>query len=388
METAVNGGRQVPVPEATLSTLQLGLGWLPEQPGGLDRVFFNLARHLPAVGVGVRGLVAAEEAGGPVEAFAPAGSPLARRLLAVRRATRRLLAASAVDVVAGHFALYTFPTLDLLRRPLVVHFHGPWADEAAAEGTGRLGVRLRRVMEQAVYGRADRFIVLSEAFRDVLVRSYGADAARVRVVPGGVEADRFDTGLSPRAARERLGWSTSRPIVLAVRRLQHRMGLEDLVEAAARVRAAVPDLLVHIAGAGSLAPTLDALIEARGLRQHVRLLGFVPDEDLPVAYRAADLSVVPTVALEGFGLIVAESLAAGTPALVTPVGGLPEVVEGLSAHLVLPAAGADALADGIARALSGRLPLPDADACRRFARARYDWPSVARQVRAVYEEVA
>ncbi len=54
--------------------------------------------------------------------------------------------------------------------------------------------------------------------------------------------------------------------------------------------------------------------------EHVRLLGFVSDADLPLAYRAADLSIVPSQALEEFGVITLESLAAGMPVLVTLVG--------------------------------------------------------------------
>ena len=363
------------------------MGWLPEQPGGLNRVFFNLARALPEVGVPVRGLVAARAAGGCVEAFAPMASPLPERLFAARSGIVQALAEADPDLVASHFALYTAPALDRLRaRPLVVHFHGPWAAETAAEGGHGLAVRVRRAVERAVYGRADRLVVLSEAFRDVAVRDYGVHPDRVRIVPGGVEAARFALPLSRAEARSRLGWPQDRPVVLAVRRLAHRMGLENLVDATVALRRAVPDVLVLVAGGGRLAGPLRERIAAAGLDGHVRLLGFVPDADLPLAYRAADLSVVPTAALEGFGLVAAESLAAGTPALVTPVGGLPEVVRGLSPDLVLPAADAATLAEGLAAALTGRLPLPTDEACRRWAAAHYDWSVVARQTRAVYEE--
>jgi len=93
------------------------------------------------------------------------------------------------------------------------------------------------------------------------------------------------------------------------------------------------------------------------------------------------------VALEGFGLIAVESLAAGTPVLVTPVGGLPEVVSDLSTNLVLPGSGAEDLADGLAQALTGELTLPDDEACQSFARTRYDWPVIAVRTRDVYAEV-
>jgi glycosyltransferase involved in cell wall biosynthesis len=128
-------------------------------------------------------------------------------------------------------------------------------------------------------------------------------------------------------------------------------------------------------------------VRALGLEQHVRFTGFVPEDVLPLLYRAADLSVVPTVALEGFGLTTLESLAAGTPVLVTPIGGLPEAVCGLSPDLVLDGSGSGPLADGLTAALRGTVCLPDADACRAHVRAHHDWPVVAARVRDVYAEV-
>jgi glycosyltransferase involved in cell wall biosynthesis len=96
--------------------------------------------------------------------------------------------------------------------------------------------------------------------------------------------------------------------------------------------------------------------------------------------------VVPTATLEGFGLVTIESLAAGTPVLVTPVGGLPEVVSDLAPELVLPGTGPPALAEGLLAALSGRLPLPSAKACQDYVRGRFDWPVIAARVRDVYLE--
>jgi glycosyltransferase involved in cell wall biosynthesis len=116
-------------------------------------------------------------------------------------------------------------------------------------------------------------------------------------------------------------------------------------------------------------------------------VGFIAEDDLPAAYRAADLTVVPSVALEGYGLIVPESLAAGTPVMVTPVGGLPETVNGLSTHLIFESSSASAIARGLSDALTGVMPLPSASECLAFARARNDWPVVAAQVRRVYEGV-
>jgi glycosyltransferase involved in cell wall biosynthesis len=79
-------------------------------------------------------------------------------------------------------------------------------------------------------------------------------------------------------------------------------------------------------------------------------------------------------------------LAAGTPVQVTPVGGLPEVVSELAPELVLPDTSPPALAEGLLAALNGRLPLPSAEACQDYVRARFDWPVIAARVRDVYLE--
>jgi glycosyltransferase involved in cell wall biosynthesis len=163
-----------------------------------------------------------------------------------------------------------------------------------------------------------------------------------------------------------------------------------------------------VAGEGVEREAIAGRIDALGLHGTVRLLGRVGETELPLAYRAADLTVVPSVALEGFGLIVPESLAAGTPVLVTPVGGLPETVEGLSDALVLAGDSPAAIAEGIAAAFAGlragpaggpgagsgagpragARPLPSAEACAAFARERYDWRRMVARTAALYRSLA
>ncbi len=164
------------------------------------------------------------------------------------------------------------------------------------------------------------------------------------------------------------------------------MGLEQLIEAMRGVRDAVPDALLLIAGQGPIGEEIDEQIRQLGLEHHVRRLGFVPDSDLPVAYRAADISVVPTQSLEGFGLIIAESLAAGTPALVTPIGGMPEVVRALDPALVLDDATPATIEAGLVRALREPASLPTVQACQAYARSRFDWSVVVQRLLAVYDE--
>jgi glycogen synthase len=378
--------------EPPMHTLQLGMNWFPEDAGGINRVYYELLRHLPRSGTRMRGLVAgssqvARDSGERVRGFALPDTPLLVRWRALRRELGQMLAEQQPDLVAAHFALYTFPVLDLIRSyPLVIHFHGPWAGESQDEGRRGVNVRIRAAMERIVYRRGTRLIVLSHAFRDILHRDYGVPRQRIRVVPGGVDVDRFAIDVTRREAKERLGWPQDRPIVLAVRRLVRRVGLEELIAAMKEVRKRVPEVMLLVAGIGPLAEKLTNRVNALGLENNVRFLGFVDDEDLTLAYRAAELTVVPTVALEGFGLITVESLAAGTPVLVTPVGGLPEVVRDLSPELVLPGVEVGSLAERLVEALTGGLVLPSEETCKAYVRARYDWPVIALRTHEVYAE--
>ena len=378
----------------TIKSLQIGVGWLPEEKGnGLDRMFHALTRYLPHSGVEVSGHVVGsskvhENSGFKVKAFAEKDVSLQRRLGLLRNNIREDVKSGVYDLVASHFALFTFPVLRAIRKlPLVVHFHGPWAAESKAEGEGGLAVKAKWLVERNVYKKADRFIVLSDAFKQVLIRNYNIPSDKIRIVRGGVHADRFDTGLTMDEARDQLGWARDRPTILVVRRLAKRMGLENLVAAVVRVKQQIPDVQLMIAGSGPLQAELEDRIQAASLQSHVSLLGFVPDDLLPTAYRAADFSIVPTVSLEGFGLITIESMAAGTPVLVTNVGGLPEVVRDLSEDMIIPDSEVKTLAAHIISVILGGIKLPDQLACQAYVRDRFDWPVIANEVRSVYEEV-
>jgi glycosyltransferase involved in cell wall biosynthesis len=373
-----------------LFNLQLGMGWLPEQPGGLNRYVHSLCSQLslkqPLT------LIAMADASAAVAPFnlmpiASRESSLLSRWSNLRRAFTVTLNHSRPAVVASHFALYSYPLRRHLNRiPHVIHFHGPWAAESAAEGANWMASSCKKYLEKSVYRTGDRFITLSQAFAQILIKQYGVAAENVRVIPGGADPDQFDLPLTREDARDQLGWPTDRPTIVCVRRLAHRMGLEPLVEAINQVRRLHRDVQLMIVGKGKLSERLAQLINSRGLTNHVRLIGYLSDEELPLAYRAADFSIVPSQCLEGFGLITVESLAAGTPVIVTPVGGLPEIVHDLSPNLITDSSASVAIAERINEVLAGKVSLPTASDCQKFMRSRFTWERVASEVWTVYEE--
>ena len=380
------------MPQPEIRVLQTGNDWFGERPGGLNRFYGELLRHLPEVNVRVRGLVAGSprvwhDSGQTVSAFAPVTAPLPWRMLQARRVAGALIEEFQPDLVASHFALYAAPILDKVRDlPFVVHFHGPWAAEAGLEGQTSRMARMQAALETAVYRRGRGIIVLSEAFKQELVRRYHVAEERVVIVPGGIDPEIFHDRLSRQEARGRLGWPIDRPIVLAVRRQMRRMGLENLVDSIVDVKRRVPEVLVMLAGSGPLVGELRDRILAHGLSENIRQLGRVDDADLPASYRAADLSIVPTQALEGFGMITLESLASGTPVLVTPVGGLPEVLRPFAPECILPDASTQAISEALIDFLLGMRTLPSSEACRAYAETHYAWPVIVAKTRRVYDE--
>lgn len=362
--------------------LLCGMGWFPDQPGGLNRYFVELYRALEASGADPRGIVVGPVAHRPagVSVTAHARDRLISRLRHYVGSVRAALpTASLVD---AHFALYAFlPVMRGLRgRPLVVHFHGPWAEEGAVQGESRLKVRAKRFVERSVYSRAREIVVLSHAFKRILVERYGIAPWRVNVVPPGVDLERFSP--SARAeARERLGLPENAWLALTVRRLVPRMGVDVLLEAWSGLGDL--DAILLIAGDGPIRARLEERASELGLEGSIRFMGRVDDDELVDYYRAADLTVVPSTTLEGFGLVVLESLACGTPALVTDVGGLPEVVAPLDPTLVVAPSDPVAIADRLRGAREGTTPLPGSERCRSYAET-FSWPEVAARHREIY----
>jgi len=373
----------------------LGLGWFPDQVGGSNRYVRDLVTGLGADACAVV-IGPASDAPPSVRAVSTHDASLLQRILTYTRAVRRV--ARTADVVDAHFALYAVLSVAVgavRRRDLVVHFQGPWADETRQERGGQgvsatIGARVRRAIEQWVYRRAQQIIVLSDAYADLVCDYAKVPRERVVVIPPGIDTDRFHPG-DRASARRVLGIPEEDFVVLAARRLVPRTGVDVLLRAwdgleshSTRMPAGARRHLL-IAGDGKCRQQLEAA--AARSPGHVRLLGPVSDDDLVRLYQAADVSVVPSRALEGFGLVVLESLACGTPVIVTDVGGLPEAVRGLAPDLVVPADDPSALAARLGDAINGIRPLPDRCACRSFAE-RFALTRMIEEHRFVYDTVS
>lgn len=380
------------VSASSINILCIGYSWFPESPGGLARYTYELTKQMAVgedqielAGVGLPENLANSAV--KLTKLAELESSLLRRLMCVRKnfLSRNRRKDSKPDAINLHFALTSLPLLTSLPDdiPVIFTFHGPWAVESQQEGAYIFNIWVKYWIERYVYHRCDRFIVLSKAFGKVLHETYSVPWEKIHIIPGGVDINHFKISLSRYEARSKLNWPQDRTILFTTRRLVHRMGLDKLLQALVAVKAKGLDVWLAIAGKGPLRETLEQLIRDLSLEENVKFLGFLPDEDLPVAYQAANLTVMPSQSLEGFGLVLLESLACGTPALCTPVGGMPEVVEPFNPALVTQSADETAIAERLVEFLTGRLELPSRETCREYAVNNFDWKEIAQRVRQV-----
>lgn len=248
-----------------------------------------------------------------------------------------------------------------------------------ASGTVRrqLNGYARRWIEHAVMTRCDEVVVLSEFMRRRVMTVHGIPTERIALIPGATDPRVFAPPVDRRAVREAIRMPGKRTMLFTVRNLVPRMGLENLLDAMAASDTVRRLCLLVIGGEGPLRPMLDAGIRARGLEDAVRLVGFVPEAHLAAYYQAADLVVMPSLQLEGFGLVTVEAMACGTPVLGTPVGAIPEILNQVDPILVAQGTDGPSLAKALELVLA-RMQEPGeyerwAKTGLRLIEHRYNW---------------
>lgn len=238
-------------------------------------------------------------------------------------------------------------------------------------------LRARRFVERTVMSRCHTVIVLSQFMRQRVVRAHGISVDRLALIPGAVDPQAFVPFADRRPARAALNLPADRTILFTVRNLVPRMGLDNLLRAIEMLNRSQHELMLVIGGEGPLYEQLQADIQLKGLGDVVRLVGFIPESRLGRYYQAADLVLIPSLQLEGFGLVMVEAMACGTPVLGTPVGAIPEILNQVDPILVAEGVDDRSIARALERILR-RLQEPgEANRLAKKGRAlierRYNW---------------
>jgi glycosyltransferase involved in cell wall biosynthesis len=254
-----------------------------------------------------------------------------------------------------------------LGRPVVITARGDDLDVIANYPVPRQWIRWAG-------GRVAGLVTVSSGLKQRLV-SLGTNPERVRVLRNGVDLARFRP--SNREAQRRV-FGLTRQTLLAVGNLVPKKNHRLMIEALANL----PGIDLVIVGEGPERSAIEALMQDRGLADRVRLLGHMPQDRLPDIYSAADLLLLPSLR-EGWPNVLLESMACGTPVVVSNFPGVADIVAAPEAGRILR----DTTAEGLATTVRDLLAdLPDRGTTRAYAE-RFDWQSTTEGQIALFREI-
>jgi len=354
--------------------------------GGLERLVADLVRRadparfenhvlaLRFLGRNARGLEPANRL--------HVAAPLPRWTMAWPRPLIRQIRELAPDVVHTHSGVWYKASLAARWAgvPRLIHTdHGrPYPDPLGA-----------RLLDRLAAGRTDVIVAVSAALAQQLVAGVVADRRRLRVVPNGVDAERFRPRPDDGGLRRELGLDPAAPIIGSVGRFDAVKGYDLMVEAFARLRAdwpgapPAPPTLV-LAGEGPEGGRLTALVQARRLEDTVRFVGWRDDIERLLA--GFDVFTLASRS-EGTSVSLLEAMSAGACPVVTDVGGNRAVLGPELGHRLVPPGDPDALAAAWMAALRGtgaERRLADAEAARRRVQERFSLDAMVRAYERLY----
>ncbi|MBA3422769.1 MAG: glycosyltransferase family 4 protein [Thermoleophilaceae bacterium] len=388
-----------------MRVLVLSWEYPPLIEGGLARHVRKLSEGLVALGVEVHVLTRGHEESPPEEEVAGVlvhrvreperPRDLGEFVTWVEHMNADMLAAGVelgdrfeFDVVHGHDWLVAVAGDHLARRfraPLVTTIHATeygrhqgWVDQHPQSHI--------HGVERWMANRAERVVTCSAYMREHVADVYGLEEEGIAVVPNGIDPAELVPVADLGELRARFAAPHER-LVLLVGRLVYEKGFQLALEALPGLIERLGDVRFLVAGSGTHEAELRGQARELGLDLHGTFLGWIGDDVLHSLYRIADLTVVPSI-YEPFGLVALEAMASGCPCLVADTGGLREVVPNEDVGLRFRSRDPESLA-----ALAERILNEPQLRERLVAEASehvlsFDWADVAKQIAAVYSEVA
>jgi glycosyltransferase involved in cell wall biosynthesis len=236
-----------------------------------------------------------------------------------------------------------------------------------------------------VLKEADKIIVVSNATKNYVL-SLGAAPEKIEVLHNGVDLNRFKPSSEVKdEMRKKLGISKDARVVLTVRRLVYKNGIDTLIASAEIAVKKNPKLVFVVVGKGPDFDEVKEKIVQLGMQRNLRLTGFVSDRDLPFYYNVADLFALPSKSGEGLPLVALEAMATGLPVIATNVGGTSEVINEAYGKLVPPNS-PNSLAEAILE-----FSLKDLSVIKKNLRImmeqKYSWDKNVEKLIKIYEEL-
>jgi glycogen(starch) synthase len=282
-----------------------------------------------------------------------------------------------------------------IKKPFVHTIHGVLADEyeqALKSGYQTFRSRLANYfmhrlakLEGETAKNAKLIVTISKYSVEKIQKCYAVDEAKVRIVPNGVDPEKFKLLEDQEAIKRQFGLGNE-PCVLFVGSLIPRKGLPFLVEAAEKIVKEYSETKFVIAGEGPLKNQLLSNLATANLSGNFKFLGNVKEDMLPAVYNCADVFALPSIQ-EGQGIVLLEAQASAKPVVAFDVGGVNEAVRNGETGLLVKRGDTGELADALLKLLSDKALREKMGANgRRFVTENFTWDICAQKMLSVYRE--
>lgn len=209
-------------------------------------------------------------------------------------------------------------TKEVSGKPLVVHVHATEFDRTGGNGVNQCVYEVERQGME----KADSIIAVSNYTKQMIVDHYGIDPARVKVVHNAIAWEDIHPSVNEKLSQLK---QQGMKLVVFVGRITLQKGPDYFLKAAKRVLEYNPNVTFIMAGSGDMEGKMVEEAAWLGISRNVMFTGFLRGEELAAIYKSADLFVMPSVS-EPFGITALESLAHGTPVLVSKQSGVSETI--------------------------------------------------------------
>jgi len=263
-----------------------------------------------------------------------------------------------------------------LNIPIILHVHATTFHLDYKKGN-----LLIKTAIKYVFNKSDIIIVLSNIWKKICEDVMDIPHGKLEVVHNAIDVDTFRP-ISKTQCTNRLQLPQNKKILFAVGSLIERKGFNYLVDAMKIVTEKRKGVLCFIGGSGQLEGVLQKQITELDLQTHIKLIGFVSDELLPIWMNACDVFVLPSVN-ESFGLVQVEAMACGTPVVATYNDGSEDVIISEEYGLLVKSMNPKELAEKILISLEKDW---DESTIRKYAE-RYRWETTIKETIYVYQQL-
>lgn len=384
--------------------LMLAWEFPPLTIGGLSRHIYDLSRFLVRQGWDVH-VVTTEAEDAPhteivegvhvhrVHVIKPDGGEfihwvLQLNLMMIDTCQTLIDAGYRFDLIHAHDWMVTYAAKTLkqqLKLPLISTIHATEHGRNNGIHTD-LQRKISHIEWQLTY-ESQRVILCSQAMKREVEQIFSLPAEKCDVIPNGVDPDllKVASGVGSGHFQEPFALPHE-SIILFVGRLVREKGVHILIDATPEILAEFPEIKVVIAGRGPAMEDLKRDVQLRGLEEKILFTGFISDEERNRLFNMAKVAVFPSL-YEPFGIVALEAMAAGTPVVVSDVGGLGDIVEHGRNGRKICAGDAPSLAAQVKEMLRDPEQASKMASVALSELNRYDWNEIARSTIETYRKV-